>query len=62
MIDLIECFFSKLKLFRRITTRQDKLAEDFFPMVHSPLCDRGSLWSKSLRNMVPARGLEPLTP
>jgi transposase len=31
--NLIERFFSKLKLFRRIATRYDKLAENFLAMV-----------------------------
>jgi transposase len=31
--NLVERFFSKLKHFRRIATRYDKLAENFFAMV-----------------------------
>jgi transposase len=31
---LVECFFQKLKLFRRIATRYDKLARRFLAFVH----------------------------
>ena len=31
---LIECFFHKLKQFRRIATRYDKLASSFFAFIH----------------------------
>ena len=31
---LIECFFNKLKVFRRVATRYDKLAVSFLAFVH----------------------------
>jgi len=31
---LVECFFQKLKLFRRVATRYDKLARRFLAFVH----------------------------
>jgi transposase len=31
---LIECFFSRIKQFRRVATRYDKLAESFLSFVH----------------------------
>ena len=31
---LVECFFHKLKQFRRIVTRYDKLASCFFAFIH----------------------------
>ena len=31
---LVECFFYKLKQFRRIATRYDKLASSFFAFIH----------------------------
>jgi len=35
--NLVERIFSKLKHFRRVATRYDKLAEDFLAMVHLAL-------------------------
>ncbi len=31
---LVECFFNKLKMFRRVATRYDKLASSFLAFVH----------------------------
>ena len=31
---LVECFFQKLKIFRRVATRYDKLARRFLGFVH----------------------------
>jgi len=31
---LVECFFQKIKLFRRVATRYDKLARRFLAFVH----------------------------
>ena len=33
---LVECFFQKIKLFRRIATRYDKLDTSFLSFVHMP--------------------------
>ena len=32
--NLVECFFNKIKAFRRATTRYDKLASSFLPFVY----------------------------
>ena len=58
--NLIEHFFAKLKHFRRVAIRYDKLAENFVAMPNSPQCGCGSAFM-SLRPSKHARRLEVFT-
>jgi len=42
--NLVERFFSKLKHFRRVATRYDKLAANFLAMIQLPQCGYGCVF------------------